>query len=132
MSIKFAHPRFFRHHIPDADWQEFTAGGYGQSVTGVVCRGEPRSICGIPVGGLDTGCLGIESNGMLGAVTIFNDLVVPHGLFNMLFMGYRTDGATHRLVTDRRAKEDTPTPKAFDWCRLRSCAAWHWPGTGHG
>ena len=83
MSIKFAHPSFFPHHIPDADWQEFTTGSYGQSVTGIVYHGEPRLFCGTPVGGLDTGCLDIEPNSMLESVTIFNDLVVPHGLFNI-------------------------------------------------
>lgn len=112
MSIEFEHPRFFPRHIPHADWQEFSAEGFRHSVTGVVYRGEPRPTCGMPVGGLDTGCLDIEPNGMLGYVTIFNELVAPRGLSNMPFMGYRTDGATRLLVTDRRAKEDTPTSAA--------------------
>ena len=68
MSIEFEHPRFFPRHIPHADWQEFSAEGYRQPVTGVVYRGEPRPTCGMPVGGLDTGCLDIEPNGMLGYV----------------------------------------------------------------
>ena len=112
MPIEFAHPQFFPRHIPHADWQEFAADGYGQSVTGVVYRGEPRPTCGMPVGGLDTGCLDIEPNGMLGYVTIFNELVAPRGLSNMPFMGYRTEGRTRLLATDLRTKEDTPTPAA--------------------
>ena len=104
--------RLFPAGLLQAEWQQFSAQGYFRPVTGVVYRGEPRPTCGMPLGGIDTGCLDLEPNGMLGYSTLFNDLVNPRRLLNLPFMGYHIDGRTRLLITDRKAKEDTPTPAA--------------------
>lgn len=106
------HPRLFPAGLLQAEWQQFPAAGYTCNVTGVVYRGEPRPTCGMPLGGVDTGCLDLEPNGMLGYSTLFNDLVNPRRLLNMPFMGYHLGGRTRLLLTDRKAKQDTPTPAA--------------------
>jgi hypothetical protein len=71
----------------------------------------------MPLGGLDTGCLDIEPNGMLGYSTIFNHLVQPRALLNLPFLGLhckddgndgRAAGKTWVLVSDTVGKEDTP------------------------
>src|SRR4051812_36501980 len=58
--------RYFPGGILHASWQEFAVQGYKHPITGVVYRGNPRPTCGMPLGGLDTGCIDIEPNGLLG------------------------------------------------------------------
>jgi len=100
--------RLFPAHLLHAQWLDFEAQGYSQPVTGVVYRGDPRPTCGMPLGGLDTGCIDIESTGMLGYSTIFNHLIHPRLLLNLPFLGLHVDGTTWVLVSDRLGKEDTP------------------------
>ena len=74
-------------HLLHARWRTFEAAGYTRPVTGIVYRGEPRPTCGMPLGGLDTGCIDVESNGMFGYSTIFNHLVEPRALLNLPMLG---------------------------------------------
>ncbi len=100
-----------------AKWQQFEAAGYTKPVTGVIYRGEPRPTCGMPLGGLDTGCVDVEPNGMLGYSTVFNHLIRPRLLLNLPFAGLFSGGKTRVLVSDTLGKEDTPrttpSPLAF-------------------
>lgn len=100
--------RLFSPNVLHASWQQFEAEGFSVPVTGVVYRGNPRPTCGMPLGGLDTGCLDIEPNGMLGYCTIFNHLVYPRALLNVPFMGLSVGGETWVLASDTRAKEYRP------------------------
>ncbi len=100
--------RIFPADLPSAEWQTFPAQGYRQPITGVIYRGEPRPTCGMPLGGLDTGCLDIEPNGMLGYSTIFNHLINPRLLINLPFLGLSVGGKTWILLTDLDAKQDVP------------------------
>jgi uncharacterized protein (DUF608 family) len=104
--------RLFPANLLHATWQTFAAASYPRPVCGVVYRGEPRPTCGAPLGGLDTGCLDIEPNGMLGYSTLFNHLINPRLLLNLPFMGLHCDEQTWVLVTDTQAKIDTPTQNA--------------------
>ena len=70
----------------------FGAAGYTRPVTGIVYRGEPRPTCGMPLGGLDTGCIDVEPNGMFGYSTIFNHLVEPRALLNLPMLGLACRG----------------------------------------
>ena len=63
-----------------------------EPVTGIVYRGEPRPTCGMPLGGLDTGCIDVEPNGMFGYSTIFNHLVEPRALLNLPMLGLACRG----------------------------------------
>lgn len=110
--------RLFPPHLLHARWHTFTAAGYHQPVTGVIYRGEPRPTCGVPLGGLDTGCIDLESNGMWGYSTIFNHLVEPRALLNLPMLGLTCQvensqtgearAQTWVLVTDTLGKTDTP------------------------
>jgi uncharacterized protein (DUF608 family) len=105
--------RLFPPHLLHAQWRTFTAAGYTHPVTGVIYRGEPRPTCGLPLGGIDTGCLDIESNGMLGYSTLFNHLIQPRALLNVPFLGLHCKdgdnaGKTWVLVSDALGKTDTP------------------------
>ena len=100
--------RLFPAGLLQAAWQTFPAQGYRDAVTGIIYRGEPRPTCGMPLGGLDTGCLDIEPNGLLGYCTLFNELIEPRRLLNLPFMGYCLHGRTRLLITDVKAKADAP------------------------
>ena len=86
--------RFFPAGLLHADWQRFEASGYSKPVTGIIYRGKPRPTCGMPLGGLDTGCIDIETNGMLGYSTIFNELFNPRPILNVPFLGLSVNGKT--------------------------------------
>jgi len=102
--------RLFPEHLLHATWQRFPAEAYSRPVTGVIYRGEPRPTCGMPLGGIDTGCLDIEPNGMLGYSTIFNHFLKPRLILNQPFLGLNVGGKTWVLVTNKLGKIDTPTP----------------------
>ncbi|MGD9636797.1 MAG: GH116 family glycosyl-hydrolase [Pirellulales bacterium] len=103
-----ADSRYFPAGILHATWQEFPVAGYQMPITGVVYRGLPRPTCGMPLGGLDTGCIDIEPNGMLGYATVFNHLIHPRLLYNAPFLALSVGGETRLLATDTLAKADRP------------------------
>lgn len=100
--------RFFPADLPEAQWSEFTPAGYDQPVTGVIYRSNLRPISGMALGGLDTGCFDIESVGLIGYNTIFNELY-PRGLENLPFLGLKVAGRTW-LMTTKQAKKYSPQP----------------------
>lgn len=103
-----ANERYFPAGLLHATWQEFPVSGYLQPVTGVVYRGIPRPTCGMPLGGLDTGCLDLETTGMLGYATIFNHLADPRLLYNQPFAAISVAGKTRLLATDTKGKRPRP------------------------
>lgn len=100
--------RQFPANLLHAKWQTFQAEGYDKPVTGVIYRGIPHPTCGVSLGGLDTGCLDIEANGMLGYSTIFNHLINPRLILNQPLLGLSMQGQTWVLISDRQAKLYTP------------------------
>ena len=107
--------RLFPPHLLHARWRTFETAGYTRPVTGIVYRGEPRPTCGMPLGGLDTGCIDVEPNGMFGYNTIFNHLAEPRALLNLPMLGLACrgeDGADGAwiLISDTLGKRDTPQP----------------------
>jgi uncharacterized protein (DUF608 family) len=100
--------RYFPANLLHAAWQEFPAAGYHHPVTGVIYRGIPRPTCGMPLGGLDTGCLDLEATGMLGYSTIFNHLAESRHLYNEPFAGLSVNGQTCLLATDTKGKKPRP------------------------
>ncbi|MEX2172104.1 MAG: GH116 family glycosyl-hydrolase [Pirellulales bacterium] len=103
--------RFFPAGLLHADWQEFDCEGYAHPVTGVIYRGKPRPTCGMPLGGIDTGCLDIETNGLLGYSTIFNHLVNPRLLYNVPFLGLSVGGEARVLASNAQGKQDRPVSR---------------------
>ena len=79
--------RLFPKNLLHSSWLDFQSYEYDNDVCGVIYRGEPKPSCGMPLGGIDTGCIDIETNGMLGYATIFNDLINPRLLYNCPFLG---------------------------------------------
>ncbi len=100
--------RYFSENLLHATWLKFPAEGYEYPVTGVIYRNIPRPTCGMPLGGIDTGCIDIDPNGMLGYSTLFNHLIDPRLLYNLPFLGLSVNGKTWVLATDTKGKKDRP------------------------
>ena len=60
---------------PERGWMQFRAAGYSEPVCGVVYRLQDSVTNGLALGGVDTGCLDLETNGTFGYNTIFNTIV---------------------------------------------------------
>jgi uncharacterized protein (DUF608 family) len=70
--------RLFPIDKPARGWVEFRAAGYAEPVGGVIYRLKDPVSNGMALGGVDTGCLDLETNGTFGYSTIFNS-IVPRG-----------------------------------------------------
>jgi uncharacterized protein (DUF608 family) len=71
-------PTLFPTDRPERGWMQFRAAGYAEPVCGVVHRLKDSVTNGMALGGVDIGCLDLETNGTFGYNTIFNS-IVPRG-----------------------------------------------------
>lgn len=71
--------KLFATDAPGNGWRQFPAAGYCEPACGVIYRLGDRITDGMPLGGIDTGCIDIESNGTFGIYSIFNTLVPERG-----------------------------------------------------
>ena len=104
----------FPTDLPDLEWLEFPARGFSKPVSGLIHRTGRPPCCGVPLGGISTGCLDIEVAGVLGYSSIFNPagLVHPHAEAQKArvprefpgyqpFLGLSVSGQTWVLTTQR-------------------------------
>jgi len=104
--------------LPSSEWTQFRAAGYPGDVTGVIYRRATPATNGMPLGGVDTGCVDLETSGMWGYSTLFNSHVPRRGPINAAAFGLSVGGKTWVLcdpsqakrydTTDGRMPEDTP------------------------
>src|SRR5208282_1365536 len=64
----------FPTSLEERRWLEFPAAGFSHPVSGAIFRAPRHPCCGVPVGGLDTGCIDIDARGTYGFSTIFNPI----------------------------------------------------------
>ena len=64
--------RLFPHGLPQLTWTEFSARGFEGPVSGVIYRPSKPPCCGAPLGGISTGCIDINVQGVYGYSSIFN------------------------------------------------------------
>ena len=57
---------------PGCQWIQFPAAGFAGPVSGVVYRTAEPPCCGVPLGGIDTGCLDVDARGVWGFLSIFH------------------------------------------------------------
>ena len=58
--------------LPESQWVQFDAEGFSRPVCGVIYRTGKPPCCGVPLGGIGTGCLDIDARGVYGFSSIFN------------------------------------------------------------
>jgi uncharacterized protein (DUF608 family) len=105
--------RLFPPNLNPAEWSTFKATDYEFPVSGVIYRGDkPRPINGMPLGGIDTGCLDIETSGSFGWSTIFNHLQPRGGPVNVPFLGVNVEGKTWLMATGEGKRLNNPNNTA--------------------
>src|SRR3990172_276077 len=70
-SAHLASEQLFPVDLPELTWKEFTAAGFSEQVAGLIHRARRPSCCGVPLGGISTGCLDVQVGGVLGFSTLF-------------------------------------------------------------
>ena len=85
----------FPLQLPNKQFQRFSAEGFGdEPACGVIYRKDDSVTCGMPLGGIDTGCLDLETNGTFGYCTIFNTHIPRRGPLNAPLLGLSVGGKT--------------------------------------
>jgi uncharacterized protein (DUF608 family) len=64
--------RLFPADLPTRQWTEFLATGFSQPVSGVIYSADKPPCCGMPLGGVATGCLDLDVRGAVGFNALFN------------------------------------------------------------
>ncbi|MBI4556958.1 MAG: hypothetical protein HY706_05185 [Candidatus Hydrogenedentes bacterium] len=98
--------------LPGAEWVQFPAAGFTQPACGVIYRLKNHVTNGLALGGIDTGCMDLETSGLLGYCTIFNTHVPRRGPLNLPILGLNVDGATWVLghKQPKQGEGDTQKP----------------------
>ena len=86
--------KLFPTNLTTSEWVQFEAAGFEKPVSGVIYQLPQPAANGMPLGGSDTGCLDLETSGLLGYCTIFNTHVPRRGPLNLPFLGISVDGTT--------------------------------------
>lgn len=87
--------------LPSKEWIHFTADGFSEPACGVIYRAADTVVDGLAVGGIDTGCLDIETSGLWGYCTIFNTLTPRRGPLNTPILGLSVNGETWVLAKEK-------------------------------
>lgn len=85
--------------LPERQWVQFRAAGFAGPVCGAVHRGTRPPVCGMPLGGVGTGCLDLEADGTLGYMSIFNSIVPRRGPLRLPFLGLAVGRRVWLLTT---------------------------------
>jgi uncharacterized protein (DUF608 family) len=94
-----AGPALFATGVNGRDWVQFDAEGFSAPVCGIVYRHGDEVPHGMPLGGVSTGFLDLETDGTFGYCTLFNSGVPTRGPLGMPCLGLGVDGKTCVLTT---------------------------------
>jgi hypothetical protein len=97
--------RLFPAHLAHGEWEEFPAEGFPAPVIGVIHRREYAALCGVPLGGIGTGFLNLDTGGLFGLCSIFNSHTPRRGAMNWPFLGLSVNGQTWVLTTGQQSAE---------------------------
>ena len=62
----------FPINLPELRWLQFEAEGFTRPVSGLIYRSGAPPCCGVPLGGISTGCIDIDARGVYGFSSIFH------------------------------------------------------------
>jgi non-lysosomal glucosylceramidase len=82
----------FPTNLPRKEWAQFRAVGFAQPACGVIYRRAENVSHGMPLGGVSTGFLNLETNGTFGLCSIFNSGVPVRGPLRAPFLGLYVSG----------------------------------------
>ena len=92
----------------DAPVPEFPAAGFAAAYAASYLTVRAPVVSGMPIGGVDTGCIDVETSGLLGYRTIFNSHVPRGGPINQPFLGMTLDSNTWVLTTGKAKSYHEP------------------------
>jgi len=95
----------FPTDLPRKQWVVFRAQGFSHPACGVIYRLGDTVTNGIALGGVDTGCLDLETSGLLGYCTIFNSHVPRRGPINLPILGISVGRETWVLCDPKQTKQ---------------------------
>jgi uncharacterized protein (DUF608 family) len=105
-SVSFAQSAgLFPTDLPQRDWVHFKAQGFTEPVCGVVYRLNDTVTNGMALGGVDTGCIDLETSGLLGYCTIFNSHAPRRGPINLPILGMSVGGQTWVFCDPKQMKQ---------------------------
>ena len=94
-----SHGTLFPTDAPANEWLQFPAAGFSEPACGFIRRRANPATFGMPLGAIDTGCLGIDTDGTLGLCSIFNSYVPMRGPLKLPFLGMSAGKQTWVLST---------------------------------
>jgi uncharacterized protein (DUF608 family) len=106
--------RLFPVGLPHAEWVEFPAKGFSEQVIGVIHRREYPAKVGVPLGGIGTGFVALDTSGLMGLCSLFNSHSPRRGSMNWPFLGLSIDGQTWVLTTGQQSPEKGSKAAAND------------------
>lgn len=89
--------------LPELACAQLTDSGFTRPVCGFIHRKENPATCGIPLGGIGTGCLDLGTDRTFGYCSIFNSHVPRRGPLKQPFLGLHVAGQTWVLTTQEMA-----------------------------
>ena len=101
--------KLFPIHNEGKKWSSFKSDSYKQEVTGVIYR-TGQTVCGLPLGGIATGAIDLDTDGTLGRCTCFNSVIPPRELGALPFLALGVGNDVWALTTKdvkgaKKAKE---------------------------
>jgi len=97
----------FPTDLPSSQWVHFEAEGFDKPVAGVIYRFAQPATNGLALGGIDVGCIDLETNGLFGYCTIFNSHVPRRGPLNLPFLGLSVGGKSWVLSNEQTKPYET-------------------------
>ena len=93
-------PTLFPLDLPSREWRAFAAAGLATPACGTIYRSADQVFNGMPLGNIDTGCLDLETSGLLGYCSLFNTFAPRRGPLNTPLLGVSAEGRTWVLAQD--------------------------------
>ena len=92
--------------VPELEWREFAAQGFSKPACGVIYERKHRPENGMPLGGMDTGRLDLQTDATFGYCTIYNSICPQRGPLNLPFLGFTVGNQTWCLSDPRESFGD--------------------------
>lgn len=101
----------FPEDVPLKQWLEFPTHDFPQPVAGIIFGAGDVS-CGVPLGGLGTGCVDLNPDGLLGRCSLFNSFAPPREL-DFPLLALAAAGRTWALSTRTLPGLDRPVAMSY-------------------
>src|SRR5579875_370060 len=92
-------PSLFPLEVPGKQWAQFSAEGFSEPACGIIYRRTDEVPHGMPLGGVATGSLDLDTDGTFGFCNLFNSGVPTRGPLQYGFLGLSAEGRTWILST---------------------------------